>query len=69
MVIGVAYDGGIADVARSELIVQTESTKLLNSWRWEVKNWFIGSIHGSLVPKVFKLANVWRDLAIRVRVR
>ena len=57
------------EVARSALIAQMASTKNLNSWRCEVRNAFIGSIQGSLLPKVVRLARVWRALAIRVSVR
>lgn len=54
---------------RSAGIAQMESTNSLNSDRWPTKNLFIGSIHGSLLPKVVMLAKPCKALAISVRVR
>ena len=70
MASGVLYDGGIGAAAEVvELIEQTLSTNVLNSWRWDDKKVFIGSIHCSFWPKEVIFAKVCTDLAMSVRVR
>jgi hypothetical protein len=70
MASGVLYDGGMGMTGEfEELMEHTLSRKLLNSWRWEFKNVFIGSIHNSLDPKVVMFARPCRDFAIKVSVR
>ncbi len=59
----------MAEVARSGEMEQMLSMKVLNSWREDDRNVFIGSIHGSFDPKEAMFAKPWSDLAMRVRVR
>lgn len=70
MAMGVLYDGGIGAAAEETVDIEQMSSKyFLNSWRWEVRKTFIGSIHASLVPNEDMLARPCSDLAIKVKVR
>lgn len=67
---GVLYDGGIGAAAEETVEMEQISSKyFLNSWRWEVRNAFIGSIHASFVPNEDIFARPCNDFAIKVKVR
>lgn len=66
---GVAYEGETAFAGALRGTEQIWSMKLLNSAFDEPMKIFIGSIHGSLLPKVVMFARPCNDLAISVKVR
>jgi hypothetical protein len=66
---GVLYEGGIGGAGEATVdIEQISSRYFLNSWRWDVRNAFMGSIHASFVPKEDMFARPCSDFAIRVNV-
>jgi|TARA_R110002003_G_scaffold1391_1_gene22995 hypothetical protein len=66
----VLYDGGIGGAGEEVVEIEHMSSRyFLNSWRCEVRNAFIGSIHASFVPKEDILARPCNDFAINVNVR
>ena len=69
MAIGVLYDGGIGGAGCDVVdIEQISSRYFLNSCRCVVRNWFIGSIHASLVPNEDMFARPCSDFAMSVNV-